>query len=168
MGNCISKISKDHFLGLEEFIKNKTSLEKGKVKPRLDRRTRGTYTRIDPMIKYSGTLDLLQTGKWWRHLFSSFWNVYDFFCTIWNRVPERNHQPNSGQTGFVKTIAIPGLVGKQSFFIDLLSLFWYPASNELHCYCVDGSNGETLKTGWHQKIFCIILKGRGGLPPLLG
>ena len=46
MGSCISKISKDRLLALEEFMKNKTSFEKGKVRPDLDRLTGGTYTRI--------------------------------------------------------------------------------------------------------------------------
>ena len=46
MGNCISKISKDHFLTLEEFIKNKTSFEKGKARPGLNMLTGGTYMRI--------------------------------------------------------------------------------------------------------------------------
>ena len=35
MGNCLSKISKDHLeefsLGLEEFMKNKTLFEKGRT-----------------------------------------------------------------------------------------------------------------------------------------
>ena len=39
MGNCISKINKDRFLGLEEFMKNETSFEKGKARPGLDRLT---------------------------------------------------------------------------------------------------------------------------------
>ena len=46
MGNCISKISKDDLLDLERFMKNKTSFEKGKARPGLDRLTGGTYTRI--------------------------------------------------------------------------------------------------------------------------
>ena len=46
MGNCISKISKDHLLALEDFMKNKTSFEKERVRPALDRFSRGTYTRI--------------------------------------------------------------------------------------------------------------------------
>ena len=69
MGNCISKISKDQLLGLEEFIKNATSFEKGKVRPGLDRLTGRTYTRINSMKKYSKTLDPLQTRAWWRYLF---------------------------------------------------------------------------------------------------
>ena len=69
MENCISKISKDRLLGLEEFMKNKTSFEKGKVTPGLDRPTRGTYTRIHSMIKYSRMLDPLQAGAWRRYLF---------------------------------------------------------------------------------------------------
>ena len=69
MGNCISKTSNDRLLGLEEFMKNKTSFEKGKVWPGLDRLTSGTYTRIHSMKKYSKTLAPLQTGVWWKHLF---------------------------------------------------------------------------------------------------
>ena len=46
MGNCISKISKDRLLALEEFMKNATSSEKGKVRLGLEGLTRGTYTRI--------------------------------------------------------------------------------------------------------------------------
>ena len=71
MGNCISKISKDHLLGLEEFVKNKTSFEKGKVRPGLNRLTRGTYTRIYFVKGFSKkeTLAPLQTGAWWRDLF---------------------------------------------------------------------------------------------------
>ena len=46
MGQSISKISKDHVLDLEEFMKNKASFEKGRVRPGLDRRTWGTYTSI--------------------------------------------------------------------------------------------------------------------------
>ena len=69
MRNCISRISKDRLLDLEEFMKNATSSEKGKVRPDLDRLTGGTYTRIHSMTKYSRTLDPLQTGAWWRYLF---------------------------------------------------------------------------------------------------
>ena len=42
MGNCISKISKDRLLDLEEFMKDKTSFQKVKVRPGLDRLTWGT------------------------------------------------------------------------------------------------------------------------------
>ena len=45
MGNCISKISKDRLLALDEFMKNKTSLKKGKARPGLDMLTGVTYTR---------------------------------------------------------------------------------------------------------------------------
>ena len=69
MGNCISKISKDRLFSLEEFMKNATSFEKGKVSPDFDRLTGGTYTRIHSMKKYSETLDPLQTGAWWGDLF---------------------------------------------------------------------------------------------------
>ena len=46
IGNCISKTSKDRLLDLEVFMKNKTSFEKGKKRPGLDRLTGRTYTRI--------------------------------------------------------------------------------------------------------------------------
>ena len=42
IGNCVSRISKNHLLDLEEFIKNATSSEKGRVKTGLDRLTGGT------------------------------------------------------------------------------------------------------------------------------
>ena len=66
MGNCISKISKDRFLDLEEYLKNMTSFEKGRVRPGLDIITGGGYKRIHSIEKYSKTLDPLQTGAWWR------------------------------------------------------------------------------------------------------
>ena len=69
MGTYISEMSKELLLDLEEFMKNATSSEKGKVRPGLDRLTGGTYTRIHSMTKYSRTLDPLQTGAWWRYLF---------------------------------------------------------------------------------------------------
>ena len=46
MGNCISKISKGCLFAFEEFLKNKTSLEKGRVRPGLERLTGGTNMRI--------------------------------------------------------------------------------------------------------------------------
>ena len=71
MGNCTSKISKDRLLGLEEFMKNAASFEKGKVRPGLDGLTGGTYLRSHSMRKYSKTLAPLQTGVWKRHLFKN-------------------------------------------------------------------------------------------------
>ena len=53
MGNCISKISKDHPFALEEFMKNKTSFEKGRVKAGLDRFSRGKYARIHSIKGHS-------------------------------------------------------------------------------------------------------------------
>ena len=70
MENCISKISKDRLFALEEFMKNKTSFEKGKARPGLDIITGGTYTRIHSIKGFSKkTLAPLQTGVWWRDLF---------------------------------------------------------------------------------------------------
>ena len=70
MGNCISKISKDHLLGPEEFMKNKTSFEKGKVRPGPDRHTRGTYTSIHSIkgLSKKEAFASLQTGMWWNGL----------------------------------------------------------------------------------------------------
>ena len=63
MGNCISKINKDRLLDLEEFMKNKTSFEKGKARPGIDRLTGGTYMRIHSIKGLSRkTLTPLQTG----------------------------------------------------------------------------------------------------------
>ena len=53
MGNCISKSSKDCLLGLEEFMKNKTSFEKGRVRPGLDILTGETYTKIHSIKGFS-------------------------------------------------------------------------------------------------------------------
>ena len=66
MGNYISKISKDCLLGLEEFMKNKASFEKGKAGPGLDRLTGGTYTRIHSIKELSKkeTFAPLQTVAW--------------------------------------------------------------------------------------------------------
>ena len=57
MGNCISKINKDLLLNLEEFMKNKTSFEKRKIRRDLDIIIGGGYRRIHSMSKYSKTLD---------------------------------------------------------------------------------------------------------------
>ena len=66
MENCISKISKDCLLGLEEFMKNKASFEKGKAGPGLDRLTGGTYTRIHSIkgLSKKETFAPLQTVAW--------------------------------------------------------------------------------------------------------
>ena len=68
MGNCLSKNNKYIFLNLEEYFKNKTSLEKEKIRRGLDIITGGGYTRIYSMSKYSKTLGPIQTGAWWRSL----------------------------------------------------------------------------------------------------
>ena len=70
MGSCISKISKDRLLALEEFMKNKTSFEKGKARPGLDILTGGAYTRIHSIkgLSKKETFAPLQTGVWWRDL----------------------------------------------------------------------------------------------------
>ena len=65
MENCISSISKDRLPAFEEFMTKKTSFEKGRVRPGLDRLTRGTYTRIHSIKGLSKKEAFaLQTGMW--------------------------------------------------------------------------------------------------------
>ena len=66
MGNCISKISKDLFLNIEEYFKNKTFLEKGKIRRGLDIITGGD---TQESILYSEPLAPLQAGAWWKNFF---------------------------------------------------------------------------------------------------
>ena len=68
MGNCISKINKDHFFAFEEEMKNKTSFEKGRLRRGLNMITGGTYMKLYSIKRYSKTLAPLQTGVWWRGL----------------------------------------------------------------------------------------------------
>ena len=56
MGNCISKILKDHFFAFEKGMKNKTSFEKGRVRRGLDMVTSRTYIKLYSIKKYSKTL----------------------------------------------------------------------------------------------------------------
>ena len=46
MGNCISKANKDQFFAFEEEIKNKTSLEKRRVRRGFDMVAGGTYMKL--------------------------------------------------------------------------------------------------------------------------
>ena len=66
MGNYISRISKDRLFALEEFMKNKTSFEKGRIRPGLDRLTGGTYTKIHSIkgLSKKEAFAPLQTGMW--------------------------------------------------------------------------------------------------------
>ena len=52
-------------------MKNKTSFEKGKIRPGLDRLTWGTYIRIHFLkdLSKKKTSAPLQTGMWWGNLF---------------------------------------------------------------------------------------------------
>ena len=64
MGNCISKISKDRLLALEEFMKNKTSFEKGKARPGLEFLTGGTYMRIHSIKGLSKEKNVCSITNW--------------------------------------------------------------------------------------------------------
>ena len=69
MGNCISKINKDHFFVFEEEMKNDILFFKGKTKCIIEMCPRGKkYTGIHSIKKYSKTFAPLQTGMWWRNL----------------------------------------------------------------------------------------------------
>ena len=69
--NGISKTCKDCLFAFEEFMKNKTSFEKGRVRPGLDRLTGGTYTRIHAIkgLSKKEAFAPTQTGMWWGNLF---------------------------------------------------------------------------------------------------
>ena len=71
MENCISRIIKDRILAFEEFMKNKTSFEKEKVKFGLDRLTGVTYTKIYSIkgLSKKEASAPLQAGIGWKKLF---------------------------------------------------------------------------------------------------
>ena len=46
MGNCISKINKDRFFAVEEFMKNDIFFSNGTMRYHLDMLYRGTYTGV--------------------------------------------------------------------------------------------------------------------------
>ena len=73
MGNCISKINKDHFFACEEEMKNVIPFFKGKLRTCVEDGIRGkTYTGVHSIKKYSNIIMFaplpLQTGAWWRSL----------------------------------------------------------------------------------------------------
>ena len=73
MGNCISKINKDHFFAFEEKMKNDILFFKGKTTCMIEMCARGKkYTGIHSIKKYSKTFAPLQTGTWCRNLFYLF------------------------------------------------------------------------------------------------
>ena len=67
MGNCISKMNKDHFFAFEE-MKNFALFFKGNTRFGLDMLTGGTYMKLYSIKKYSKTFAPLLTGVWWRDL----------------------------------------------------------------------------------------------------
>ena len=90
MGNCISKISKGCLLALEEFMKNKTSFEKGRVMPGPDRLTGETYMRIHPIkgLSKKEAFTPLQTGIWWRNFFKRVRCIINnLMCTMTKGTP---------------------------------------------------------------------------------
>ena len=69
MGNCLSKVNKDHFFASEENMKNEILFCKGKARSGIEVCVRGKkYTGVYSIKKYSRTFALLQTGVWWRGL----------------------------------------------------------------------------------------------------
>ena len=71
MGNCISKINKDHFFAFEEEMKNFVLFYKENTWFGLDMLTGGTYMRLYSIKKYSKMLASSQTGAWWGDLFQN-------------------------------------------------------------------------------------------------
>ena len=62
MGNCISKINKDHFFAFEEEMKNNILLFKGRIRCVIEMYTRGKkYTEIYSIKKNSEMFGPLQT-----------------------------------------------------------------------------------------------------------
>ena len=71
MGNCISKISKDHFFVCEEKMKNIIPFLKRKTWRALEMGTRGgTHMGAHSLLRFSEIMTFapLQTGMWWRDL----------------------------------------------------------------------------------------------------
>ena len=70
MGNCISKIKKDHFFAIEALMKNEILFSNGIIRFGLDMLTGGTYMRLHSIKKIPEkiTFAILQTGVWWRDL----------------------------------------------------------------------------------------------------
>ena len=70
MGNCISKINKDDFFAVEEFMKNDIFFSNGTIRYHLDMLYRGTYTGVHSIKKLPEKIALapFQTGAWWRSL----------------------------------------------------------------------------------------------------
>ena len=99
MGNCISKINKEHFFVFEEFMKNDILLLKGKVRSDLERGIRGkTYTGFYSIKKLPEKIKLvsLQTGVWWRGLFEKTSRHYSF-C-ISTSIKKKNDGPYQRST----------------------------------------------------------------------
>ena len=67
MGNCISKINKDHFFACEEEMKNIIPFFKGKIRAGVGEGIRGkTYAGLHSIKKHSNimTFTPIQTGAW--------------------------------------------------------------------------------------------------------
>ena len=66
MGNCISKISKDRFFAVEEFVKNDIFFSNGTIRFGLDMLTGRTYMRLHSMKKIPEKITLapLQAEVW--------------------------------------------------------------------------------------------------------
>ena len=83
MGNCISKINKDHFFACEEKMKNIIPFFKRKIKTGVEEGIRGkAYTGLHFMKKYSNIMTFapLETGVWWRNLFKNGLTPKDILC----------------------------------------------------------------------------------------
>ena len=70
METVFSKINKDHFFAVEEFMKNDIFFSNGRIRYHLDMLYRGTHTGVHFIKKLPEKITLapLQTGMWWRSL----------------------------------------------------------------------------------------------------
>ena len=80
MGNCISKINKDHFFYFWRGAENDIIFIKGKTRRVIEMCARGKkYTGIHSIKKYSKTFAPLQTEMWWRNLWNEL-TLRDILC----------------------------------------------------------------------------------------
>ena len=70
IGDCISKINKNHFFAFEEEMKNDILFFKGRTRCIIEMCARDNkYTGIYFIRKHSETFAPLQTGMWWINHF---------------------------------------------------------------------------------------------------
>ena len=64
MGNCISKIKKDHFFAIEALMKNEILFSNGIIRFGLDMLTGGTYMRLHSIKKIPEKNNICYITNW--------------------------------------------------------------------------------------------------------